>query len=50
VQFRFSIYVGKMAGLLIISQKEVKYRPYVTFLGKVFGTEETRIKDKIFVD
>jgi hypothetical protein len=39
-----------MAGLLIIFQKEVKCCPYVTFLGKVFGTEETRNTDKIFVD
>jgi len=39
-----------MASLLIISQKEVKCSPYVTFLGKVFGTEETRNTDKIFVE
>jgi hypothetical protein len=39
-----------MAGLLIIFQKEVKYSPYVTFLEKVVGTEETRNKNNIFVD
>jgi hypothetical protein len=39
-----------MPGLLIISQKEVKCNPYVTLLGKVFGTEETRNTDRILVD